>query len=73
MGVKQSPERRSVSRGYECARCPGGIRVVPVGWFESADLAVYALFIQTTGDIALRTANQVAQNESRAITERLLN
>ena len=62
MGVKQSLHRSSVSRGYEGARRPRSVRVVPISWFKSADLAVYALFIQTTGDITLRTANKVAQN-----------
>ena len=62
MCIKQSPQRRSVSRGYEGACRPSSVRIVPISWFKSADLAVYALFIQTTGDIAFGTANQVAQD-----------
>ena len=59
MRIKHSAHaRRAIARRHEGTSTPGGVRAVAVGWLKGSNLAINALFIQTTGVITTGSTNE---------------
>lgn len=59
MRVKHGPHAgRPIARRHEGTRTPRRVRAVAIGRFQGSNLAINALFIQTTGVITTGRTNE---------------